>query len=47
MKRLTRLCCALTLLSGPAFADMNSDMNQFFDKLGFASNTTTPGVWQG
>ncbi|MCW7017626.1 conjugal transfer protein TraH [Escherichia coli] len=22
-------------------------MNQFFNKLGFASNTTQPGVWQG
>ncbi|SUI38813.1 conjugal transfer pilus assembly protein TraH [Serratia marcescens] len=31
----------------PAVADMNSDMNQFFDKLGFASNTTAPAVWQG
>ncbi|MED8143190.1 conjugal transfer pilus assembly protein TraH, partial [Escherichia coli] len=30
-----------------ASADVNSDMNQFFNKLGFASNTTQPGVWQG
>lgn len=35
------------LLTAPAVADMNSDMNQFFDKLNFASNTTAPAVWQG
>ncbi|MBK5145536.1 conjugal transfer protein TraH [Budviciaceae bacterium BWR-B9] len=31
----------------PAFADVNSDMNSFFNKLGFDSNTTQPQVWQG
>ncbi|ENE7448139.1 conjugal transfer protein TraH, partial [Escherichia coli] len=30
-----------------ASADVNSDMNQFFNKLGFATNTTQAGVWQG
>ncbi|EQC1334514.1 conjugal transfer protein TraH, partial [Escherichia coli] len=34
-------------MSFTAVADVNSDMNQFFNKLGFASNTTQPGVWQG
>lgn len=34
-------------MSLPATADVNSDMNNFFNKLGFDSNTTTPQVWQG
>ena len=34
-------------MSFTAVADVNSDMNQFFNKLGFASNTTQSGVWQG
>ncbi|MBY4890589.1 conjugal transfer protein TraH [Pantoea sp. DY-15] len=34
-------------LSSLAYADLNNDMNDFFNKLGFASNTTTPHVWQG
>lgn len=37
---------AMSSLS-PVFADVNSDMNHFFDKLGFASNTSAPQVWQG
>ncbi len=42
------LCCAVMLALPPqSFADVNSDMNQFFNKLGFASNTTQPAVWQG
>lgn len=45
---LPALCCAVMLaLSPQSFADVNSDMNQFFNKLGFASNTTQPAVWQG
>jgi conjugative transfer pilus assembly protein TraH len=48
-QRLTQLCCGvvLGLFAATAPADMNGDMNHFFDKLGFDSNTTTPGVWQG
>ena len=48
--KLRALFIGLTLglaTAAPAIADMNSDMNQFFDKLGFASNTTAPAVWQG
>ncbi|MGZ9927940.1 conjugal transfer protein TraH, partial [Escherichia coli] len=30
-----------------AAADVNGDMNYFFNKLGFASNTSQPQVWQG
>lgn len=42
---------ALALMSilavSPASADVNSDMNSFFNKLGFESNTSSPQVWQG
>ncbi|OIW87987.1 conjugal transfer protein TraH [Salmonella enterica subsp. enterica serovar Oranienburg] len=44
---LFMLCAALLTVTPAASADVNSDMNQFFNKLGFASNTTQPGVWQG
>lgn len=30
--------------SFPASADVNGDMNNFFNKLGFASNTSQPQV---
>lgn len=42
---------ALALMSilamSPAHADVNGDMNSFFNKLGFESNTSSPQVWQG
>lgn len=47
IKPLFILCAALLTAIPTASADVNSDMNQFFNKLGFASNTTQPGVWQG
>lgn len=47
IKLLLVLCTALLTVTPAASADVNSDMNQFFNKLGFASNTTQPGVWQG
>lgn len=47
IKPLFILCAALLTVTPAASADVNSDMNQFFNKLGFASNTTQPGVWQG
>ncbi len=47
IKPLLVLCAALLTVTPAASADVNSDMNQFFNKLGFASNTTQPGVWQG
>ncbi len=47
IKPLFILCAALLTAMPTASADVNSDMNQFFNKLGFASNTTQPGVWQG
>ncbi len=47
IKPLLVLCAALLTVTPAASADVNSDMNQFFNKLGFASNTTQPGVWRG
>lgn len=38
---------SLLLTSSVASADVNSDLNDFFGKLGFESNTTMPAVWQG
>ena len=46
-KTLTLLCCALMACSFTGQADVNSDMNSFFNKLGFDSNTSQPQVWQG
>lgn len=37
----------LLSLASFAVADVNGDMNHFFNKLGFASNTSQPQVWQG
>ncbi|MBC1015386.1 conjugal transfer protein TraH, partial [Escherichia coli] len=47
IKPLLVLCAALLTVTPAASADVNSDMNQFFNKLGFASNVTQAGVWQG
>jgi conjugative transfer pilus assembly protein TraH len=46
-KPLSVLCGMLLGLSFTAAADVNGDMNNFFNKLGFASNTSQPQVWQG
>ncbi|WP_428980713.1 conjugal transfer pilus assembly protein TraH [Erwinia billingiae] len=35
------------LAMSPVHADVNGDMNSFFNKLGFESNTSSPQVWQG
>lgn len=45
--RLKPACLALLLGVSPALADVNSDLNQFFGKLGFESNTSMPHAWQG
>ena len=39
IKLLSLFCGAALGLSFSAAADVNGDMNQFFNKLGFASNT--------
>ena len=41
------LSCLLGGISFNTAADVNGDMNNFFNKLGFASNTSQPQVWQG
>jgi conjugative transfer pilus assembly protein TraH len=47
IKLLSLFCGAALGLSFSAAADVNGDMNNFFNKLGFASNTSQPQVWQG
>ncbi len=42
IKLLSLFCGAALGLSFSAAADVNGDMNQFFNKLGFASNTSQP-----
>ncbi|WP_438404581.1 conjugal transfer pilus assembly protein TraH [Aeromonas hydrophila] len=46
-KRLVLAIAPLLLASALAHADVNSDLNHFFGKLGFESNTTMPHAWQG
>ena len=38
---------ALVLLTPMAWADVGSDMNDFFTDMGYASNVTPPGVYEG
>lgn len=47
MKMIATACAAALLLASPVRADVNSDMNSFFGKLGFDGNTSRPQVWQG
>lgn len=45
---LRKSVVALTLLiANSVQADVNGDLNNFFGKLGFESNTSMPQVWQG
>ncbi|MBB2454436.1 conjugal transfer protein TraH, partial [Escherichia sp. 8.2195] len=34
-------------ISFMASADVNNDLNKFFNKLGFEGNATRAAVWQG
>lgn len=34
-------------LGGKAFADINNDLDSYFNKLGFSSNTTSPNAYHG
>ncbi|UJD92308.1 conjugal transfer protein TraH (plasmid) [Rahnella aquatilis] len=46
--RITTVTCLIgLLLTSPVRADVNSDMNNFFGKLGFDGNISRPQVWQG
>ncbi len=47
IKPLLVLCAVLLTVTPAASADVNSDMNQFFNKLGFASNVTGRGRLAG
>lgn len=41
------LLATVLLLGSTAHADVNGDLNHFFSKLGFESNSSMPQVWQG
>lgn len=51
MTRLNTTRLAIAMIASMActsvLADVNRDMNSFFNKLGFESNTSMPHVWQG
>ncbi len=47
IKPLLVLCAVLLTVTPAASADVNSDMNQFFNKLGFASNVTQAASGRG
>lgn len=40
-------CLISAALAVPAQADVNNDLNKFFNKLGFEGNATQAAVWQG
>ena len=40
------VCCSLLLIH-PSQADVGSDMNNFFNDMGYNSNVTPPGVYEG
>lgn len=46
MKRLL-VTIILSMLTSMAWADINSDLNHFFDGLGMMTNTTSPHAYQG
>lgn len=46
MKKII-ITALLFFVSLPAFADVNSDLNSFFDDLGMATNVTAPHAYQG
>lgn len=46
-KQVLSLLLSGVLFSGTAAADVNGDMNKFFDKLGFDSNVSSAAAWQG
>lgn len=47
IRRAALPCLIAALLALPAQADVNSDLNKFFNKLGFEGNATKAAVWQG
>ncbi|EGC4561758.1 conjugal transfer protein TraH, partial [Escherichia coli] len=47
LRRVTLSCLVAAVLALPAQADVNNDLNKFFNKLGFEGNATRAAVWQG
>ena len=47
LRRVTLSCLVAAALAMPAQADVNTDLNKFFNKLGFEGNATRAAVWQG
>src|SRR3990167_280216 len=45
--RKTVLASLLAISVSPVWADVNSDLNSYFDNLGIMSNTTAPHAYQG
>ena len=47
LRRVTLSCLVAAVLALPAQADVNNDLNKFFNKLGFEGNATGAAAWQG
>lgn len=47
MTRRNAIWATMLFISTAVSADVNGDLNNFFGKLGFESNTTMPHAWQG
>ncbi|MBB2413027.1 conjugal transfer protein TraH, partial [Escherichia sp. 14.0985] len=47
LRQTTLSCLVAAVLVIPAQADVNNDLNKFFNKLGFEGNATRAAVWQG
>lgn len=46
-QKLASLLTVILIVPSVSFADVNSDLNNFFDGLGMVSNTTAPHAYQG
>ncbi|HEN3636746.1 conjugal transfer pilus assembly protein TraH [Yersinia sp. 2544 StPb PI] len=47
MRNKSLLFGSILLIASPLHADVNNDLNNFFNKLGFEGNATAAQVWQG
>jgi conjugative transfer pilus assembly protein TraH len=47
MNKISIVLLSLLCLSQPIFADINGDLNNFFNNLGFSNNTTAPNAYSG
>ncbi|UCQ29575.1 conjugal transfer protein TraH (plasmid) [Edwardsiella tarda] len=46
-RRAVLACLLSAMVIHPGMADVNNDLNNFFNKLGFEGNATRAAVWQG